>query len=646
MVLDTAWTPLPGDRADVVPLRPFLSAVVRGHDLSNESLALLDRWAESTDSADVITVEGVTYWYRLREDLWHWLHERLMWRFALAAIDPDAQHSVLTVPDGETALIDVARAMGRSVEVEVQPPAPQPPVPWPRQWLRRYLPRAVRQLLRRSRGKASSRPPADAIPADTRARRERFLPDRLERLRRAGGPPVLVLTLPGSYQRIGDGAAVQRRDPNLGSVVPALAEAGLNPIVIGWNTNSAREDDWAAIQLDERLLPTDFVYSRWGRPDDGRRALAAIDAVAAHLAAAAATPLLLDGVDLTTPFTAALRAVIDRVFKADVQELARVERLIAELRPRAILTTQEGHRLPWLMAGARAGVPTYALQHGVLYAAHPGYPHRRHPMHVLPSCTFVFGDYERRVLEGGAYRPGEVVVSGSPRLDLDASPTDPAALAAERASVRTELGVADDDVMLVVSTGHLPFVRRSYFVQMLEATLGGPLGGVHIVFKQHPGEQDEGPARRLLEGLARARGYEVPRMTFIKDIDLYRLLRAADAHLGQHSTVLTDAVIARTPNLIAMVAASNDILGYVPAGVARPVHDVAEVLEALRDPRPIDVAARRAFLDSHFLGGNASGRIVARIDAEVSARAGPGARDGASTAASRFQEPTEGKVPR
>ena len=55
------------------------------------------------------------------------------------------------------------------------------------------------------------------------------------------------------------------------------------------------------------------------------------------------------------------------------------------------------------------------------------------------------------------------------------------------------------------------------------------------------------------------------------DIDLYRLLRAADAHLGMHSTVLTDAVVVGTPNLIATVDAYTDILGYIPAGVARPV---------------------------------------------------------------------------
>jgi hypothetical protein len=102
-------------------------------------------------------------------------------------------------------------------------------------------------------------------------------------------------------------------------------------------------------------------------------------------------------------------------------------------------------------------------------------------------------------------------------------------------------------------------------------------------------------------------------MTVIKDIDLYRLLRAADAHLGQHSTVLTDAVAAGTPNLIAIVDGHPSLLGYVEAGVARPVRDVNEVRAAMADPAPADPAARQAFLDDHFRSGDASIRIAESI---------------------------------
>jgi hypothetical protein len=436
----------------------------------------------------------------------------------------------------------------------------------------------------------------------------------------------VVLTLPGSYQRIGGSAGGARRDPNLGSVIPKLREAGFEPIVIGIGMTRKRDEDWATVETDDRLLPGYVLASRWGRPEDDDRAAAVARAVIGGVDAMPPVALDLNGVDIAPAFVDALRSSLERLIGAEVHQLARVERLIDELAPAALLMSQEGHRTPWLMAAARAGIPTFALQHGVLYPTHPGYPDRRDPRLIVPTRTFVFGEYERRVLEGGAYERGEVVVAGSPRLDLDAGTAEAEAdegahgatnRASERAAVRAELGVADGDRMLVVSTVHTPFVRRSHLVHMLEACLGGPLPGVHLVIKQHPGERDEGPYRELLDGLARAGGYRPPPISIVREIDLYRLLRAADAHLGLHSTVLTDAVMAGTDNLIARVEASGDLLGYVAAGVARPVTRVADLRAALDHPQPAHPAARRTFIEDHFRPGEASARIVDEIRDEV-----------------------------
>ena len=609
VVLDTAWTAGPDDRSDLVVLRPAFAAVLERHDLYKEALDRLDRWAEAAAVADLLEVEGVTYWFRMRETLWHWLHERLLWRYALAELGAVEHADVVSVPWTEGALIDVLRALGRSIEIQGGPPAADagPGAASAPRSPSRFVPSALRRLVRRFRPR-----PETAAGAERR-RRQSLLDERFERLSALEPPRVVVLTLPSSYQRIGATEDGVRRDPNLGSVITALGDAGVEPIVIGWDMSRSRPEDWDAVVHDERLLPAWFLGHRWSRPGDEARARAALDAVLVHLDGLAAVPLVVDGVDLAPSLVGALRTSLERTIRGDVHELARVERLIQELAPAAILLTQEGHRTPWLLAGARGGLRTFAVQHGVLYASHPGYADRRHPALILPTCTFVFGEYERDVLVHGAYHPEEVVVSGSPRLDLDAMAAVLPSREAERAAVRAELGVTDSDQMLVVSTVHTPFVRRSHLAHMLEVCLGGPLPGVHVVFKQHPGERDEGPYRELLEGLARAGGYEPPPIAVVKDIDLYRLLRAADAHLGLNSTVLTDAVATGTCNLIAMVEAHGDLLGYVAAGVAQPIHDFAELRAALRDPRPPEPAARRAFLDEHFRPGDASDRIAATI---------------------------------
>jgi hypothetical protein len=431
---------------------------------------------------------------------------------------------------------------------------------------------------------------------------------------------VIVLTNPGTHQRIG-AADGSRQDPLFGAAIPGLEARGLQPVLLATGIDHRSDEDWALIADDDRTLPQFLLLTRWARPEDADRSAAAVASVGAAIDGARSTPVDLDGLDVSGAFIEALGAAAARIVRTDVHMLARIERFLAEIDPSAILLAQEGIRTPWLMAGRAAGVPVVAVQHGVLYTGHPGYPNRRHRAICLPTTTCVYGPFERDVLLDLAYEPDEVVVTGSPRLDLDAAPDDPDVLAEERAAVRRELGVAEGDRLLLVSTMNLRFVQRSHFAHMLEAMFCAPLERVHLVFKQHPGERDDGPYRDLLVGLAHAAGYAPPPISVVKDIDLYRLLRAADAHLGLWSTVLTEAVVTGTPNLIAMTDRHTDLLGYVEAGVALPVRTPSDMLAALDDPVLPDAAARKTFLDRHFLAGDASGRIIDVLSTSIGARA-------------------------
>ena len=451
VVLDTAWTPGPTDPPEVVPLRPVFATVLDDHDLFHGALDAIDAWADATGLADRLTVDDVTYWYRVREPIWHWAHERLLWRYALAEIrvGPDAggvdwPAARARVPASEGALIDVLRALGTHVEVDQAVAADPAPVPAAEHSTRSGPIRSiVRRVIRRFR---PSTPSAEAVE---RRRRQAVLDARVEAAIAGRSPRVVVLTMPSSYQRIGRAESGARRDPNLGAVIARLPDVGLEPILVGVGMQSRRDADWAIAEADPRLLPTSYLATRWGRPEDEARATVAVAAVIAALHSLPEVPFDLAGLPMTASLVAELEAVAGHVVEQDVRQLDRVERLIAEVRPVSVLLTQEGHRTPWLMAAARASVPSFALQHGVLYPTHPGYPDRRHPLLIVPTRTFVYGEYERRVLEAGAYRPDEVAVSGSPRLDLDASAMVEATDGSERAAVRDELGVAAGDRMLV-----------------------------------------------------------------------------------------------------------------------------------------------------------------------------------------------------
>ena len=116
-------------------------------------------------------------------------------------------------------------------------------------------------------------------------------------------PRVVVLTLPGSYQRVGGPASVERRDPNLGSVIPALADAGLEPVVIGLGMSRQRDEDWPPTELDDRLLPAFYLQSRWARPEDRDRARCGLSTRRSRASTRSAdVPFELDGLDMTMPF--------------------------------------------------------------------------------------------------------------------------------------------------------------------------------------------------------------------------------------------------------------------------------------------------------------------------------------------------------
>ena len=619
LVIDTAWTPSAAERRDVLSVRPVIARVVERVDLFEDALERLDLWASASGVIERTTLDGLSLWHGIREPMWRWLHERLLWAFVVEAIARDHDVTDFECDPAQAALRQVLEARGDGTAVVSrtleQPGAMASAVadPAPTGTDRRAvtaLAAVARRVRRRVRGLRSSS--SATVGSDTEA-----LDARVRAAAAHEGRGVLVLSYVRVAQTVGRGGTSRIVDPHLDAVVDRLGAVGMVPIILALGLDRRDPAARAAVAADERLVPGWLLPTRWGSDGpDVEAETAAAQAVDDRLAAAPSPTLRVAGADLGPPLRAEVRRLAAASGSAHQRLRPRVDALLDEIRPTAVLMTHEGLRGTWLAAASGHGIPTFAVQHGIIYATHPGYRHQRQPGLILPTETFVYGPFERRtLLDAGGYESDEVTVSGSPRLDLDSRSAFDATASPDRGLVRSELGVADDHRLLVVSTLFDPFIRWSHLTHMLECTLGGPLPRVHVVFKLHPGETDDGPYRALLTGLAAAGGYEPPPMSVIRDIDLYRLLRAADAHLGMHSTVLTDAVVVGTPNLIATVDAHSDILGYVPAGVARPVRDVVGLLAALDDPWPPDPVARQAFLEEHFRSGDASALIADAISA-------------------------------
>ena len=409
--------------------------------------------------------------------------------------------------------------------------------------------------------------------------------ERLDALATESGR--LLVVLEHTRQRVETADGPRDVNPYLSPVVDALRGTALEPIEIDLK---ARVDDdtwWDRLNAPDgaRLLPSSAIWRAGEAEGDAEAAAAEAGSAEPWVAAVRAirTPVIVHGVDLGPALVGRVSELAARWMPSKIRAVTSIRALLRRLRPAGVLLADEYHRQDWLTAARAEGVPVVAIQHGMIYRGHNGYVHRERPDSLaLPDRTYVFGEWERDVLvEASVYRDDEVRVSGSPRLDLAEAAPD-----ADAAALRAELGVRPDDRMVVLSGTYGPAYRRFHIPYALDRLLDRPWPNVHLVVKQHPGEKDRGPYEALVAGLAAARGFAPPPVSVVQHIDLYRLLRSADAHLGIHSTVLTEAVAAGTNNLLADTLASSDLLGYVEAGVAVPVRNGADFSPPWMRPAP------------------------------------------------------------
>jgi hypothetical protein len=627
VVTDTTSTPPPGEAANRVAIRDVAERILAERDLFAEARDLLDGWATDSAIVETMAVEGTSFWYYVRLGQWMWLVDRLLDAAIVDALLADIRPSAVEVDPGVApGIVAAARAaaardglgfrgpdvsedaVGGATDVTdeatARPPSTAPAPPTTAAARQGVIARALGRI-----GRAVGR-----RPVDENARRRAIVVARLERL--AAGPGRLLVILAHARQRIQTADGSRLINPYLGPIEEALRGSRIDPIGI---ETAVRLTDpaWDRIEADDHLLPADALpialhveQGATGKMPPDRTPRDEAEVILEEIAAIA-TPLVVDGVDLAPELLGRIVEQARRILAGKIRAYRQIRSLIRSLRPSGVLLADEYHRQEWLAAAKAEGVPSVAVQHGLIYRWHNGYIHRERPASLrLPDRTYVFGDWERRLLTTtSAYHDSEVTVGGSPRLDLVRDE------AVDTAAVRAQLGVGESDRLLVLSATWGPLYRTYLYPIALARLFDRPLPRVHLVVKLHPSERDEGPYRAVIEGVARAGGFAPPPITVVQDIDLYGLLAAADAHLGIHSTVLTEAVATGTPNLIADHARNADLLGYVEAGVATPVRTGADLLRALDATRDPDAAAaaRRQFLDDHFEPGNASERIAADL---------------------------------
>jgi hypothetical protein len=618
VVLDTAWTPTPAQAANGrwIAVRSIAAPILADVDLLAEATRRLDAWVSSTTVIEDMTIDGTSLWFYVRLHDHGWLQQRMLWTMIVDAIVRETRPSRIELGESvDQPLVEVAplvakrdglpidgASAGAATRPEVGSHAAAPDSP--------AATSIASRIIRRLRA-AISRPTAADLRSRERGARRRLIAERMAAL--AGDPGRLLVVLEHARQRVETPDGPREMNPFLGPIVNVLRGGPLDPIELDLKARIDDDESWSRLVANDgqRLLPVSVI--RGGNvDDDADLATSAADEEAAMRIAASGASLVVADVDLGPLLAGHVAEQARRLLPRKRRAVAQIRGLLRRLRPAGILLADEYHRQEWLIAAAAEGVQVAAVQHGILHRFHNGYIHASRPPSLrLPGRTYVFGRWERDLLiEHSVFREDEVVVGGSPRLDVvRAEPGD-------RAAIRTELGVAPGDRLVVVSGTHSAVIRRFQLPMALAALVDRPLPRVHVVVKLHPGERDDGPYRATIAWATAARGVAPPPVALIRSIDLYGLLAAADAHIGIHSTLLTEAVVTGTPNLTFASFASADLLGYIQAGVAVPFRSGADLLAVLDGAAGyMEPAARTAFIEAHMEPGSASRRIADDLSA-------------------------------
>lgn len=300
--------------------------------------------------------------------------------------------------------------------------------------------------------------------------------------------------------------------------------------------------------------------------------------------------------------------------------------VLAAVRPAALCLYAEssGWGRAALAACRTAGVPSLAIQHGILYPKY--YSYRHDPDETgcpLPDRTAVFGESARRLLVAlGRYPPESLVVTGSPKFDELVR----SAAGVDRAALRSSLGASRDERLVLVAS-RFRGIRQTHqsigsaFPGLVRAVEG--LGDVRCLVKPHPAEP-AAPYEAVLRELGASRV-----RVLSPSADLMPLLHAADALVTVESLSAVEALVLDRPVLVLNMP--TNLREMVDAGVALGVAVGEDPAPALKDLlfdaeiRGRLEAARRLYLSdaAHGVDGRATERILALVH-EAAGERSPG----------------------
>ena len=315
------------------------------------------------------------------------------------------------------------------------------------------------------------------------------------------------------------------------------------------------------------------------------------------------------GVRLGSPALGCFRDAFLLQLPWAIRSYHEIASVIARERPQVLVLYAESSGLgrAAIAAANRAGVPTFAVQHGIMYPRY--YSHEHAPDEArgkdacpLPTRTAVFGSLARDLLiKRGQYSPETIVVTGSPKFDALVK----AAEHYDRPAIRERLGVPADAPLLVVASRFSAI--GPVFADLVQAAESSP--GCWLLVKPHQAER----ADPYLE-VKRQLGATRMRVVGTEE-NLLELLFASDGLVTVDSLASSEALVLGRPVLV--VNLPSNLSPLVERGVALGARRGEEIRQQLErflregEARARLSERRREYIQEFAFG--ADGRSTERI---------------------------------
>ena len=322
------------------------------------------------------------------------------------------------------------------------------------------------------------------------------------------------------------------------------------------------------------------------------------------------------GVPLGSEAMASFRDMFYRQLPWAIRAYREIESALVAERPDVVVLYAESSGLGRVaVAAARElDIPTFAIQHGIMYPHYYSHEHAEFEMSPesdreavpTPTRTAVYGSAARDLLvTRGSYAPDRIIITGSPKFDALVQ----AAEGYDRRTSRSALAIPRGHRFVVLATRWSAV--GPVFDELVHAIEG--LEDTWLLVKPHQAESTAPYAARL-EELRPTRTRMLP-----GSMNLLEILFASDGLVTVDSFASSEALVLGRPVLV--VNLPSNLGALVDKGVALGVRGGEPIGPALRELLFDDEVAkalerrRRDYLQEFAFGadGRSTERIVAAI---------------------------------